>query len=186
MKTTAALLLFAPLVASASAPMVLVPPVPEFADSETCACSAIPGLSAGASETLTIHIELSNAATNQCEVWFCTDGGSTRACRDVLLKVDDGRLFIDGHNVGDAVHDGVLLPLGDISMDIVIVKRQLSGAVSSGVLVNGAPSAFLKTAVDAASPQTWRSIRVVSRGSVDEIPEVVVAKARIGTSIRLR
>lgn len=177
---------FMPICAWAGVTAVIEPSVPEFADGESCARSAVEPVTASASERMTISVAFPNVVTNQLEVWLCTDDAASRACRDVVLGIDGGRLFVGGRDAGSEMLDSALLPSGQIVLSITARSSQVSGNAVVGVSINGADNSFARPSIVSANPFEWRFVRVVSRGLSDDMPVILVVKNRIGTELRLR
>ena len=177
---------FMPICAWAGVTAVMEPSVPEFADGESCVRSVVEPVAASSSELMTVSVAFSNAVTNQLEVWFCTDDAASRACRDVVLGIDGGRLFVAGRDAGSEMFDSVLLPSGQIMLSITARSSQVSGNAVVGVSINGADNSFARSSIVSANPFEWRSVRVVSRGLSDDMPVMTVAKNRIGTTLKMR
>ena len=178
--------IFMPICAWAGVTAVMEPPMPEFADGESSALSAVETVSASASEIMTVSVSFRNAATNQLEVWICTDEAASRTCRDVVFGIDEGRLFVGGRDVGSWMFDSAALPFGQVAIEVTARSRQLSGDVVVGVSVNGIDNAFAVSSVADSNPFEWRSVRVVSRSLATDMPAVTVGKKRIGTELKLR
>ncbi len=177
---------FTPICAWAGVTAVMEPSVPEFADGESYVRSAVEPVVASASELMTISAAFPNAVTNQLEVWLCADDAASRACRDVVLGIDEGRLFVAGRDAGSEMFDSVLLPSGQIMLSITARSSQVSGNAVVGVSINGADNSFARSSIVSANPFEWRSVRVVSRGLSDDMPVMTVAKNRIGTTLKMR
>lgn len=184
MKSLLALLLM-PVCAWAGVTAEIAPPTPEFADGESSALSAVETVSASASEIMTVSVSFRNAATNQLEVWICTDEAASRACRDVVLGVDEGQMFVGGRDAGSGMSDSAVLPFGQVVLDITARSRQLSGNALVGVSVNGTENVFAKLHVSASNPMEWRSLRIVSRGVIEETPSATISKSKVGTLVKL-
>lgn len=178
--------IFMPICAWAGVTAVMEPPMPEFADGESSALSAVETVSASASEIMTVSVSFRNAATNQLEVWICTDEAASRTCRDVVFGIDEGRLFVGGHDVGSWMFDSAALPFGQVAIEVTARSRQSSGDAVVGVSVNGVDNVIAKSLLAAASPLGWRSLRVLSRGLSDDMPTLTVVKNRIGSTLKIR
>ena len=179
-------LVFMPICAWAGATAVIELPAPEFADGESSAMAAVESVSASASELMVVSVSFPNAATNQLEVWLCTDDSASRGCRDVVLGIDEGRLFVGGRDAGSEMLDSAVLPFGQVVMNVTARSRRLSGDAVVGVSVNGIGNAFAVSSVAASNPFEWRSVRIVSRGLSNDMPAVAVGKKRIGTTLKMR
>lgn len=177
---------FMPICAWAGVTAVIEPSVPGFADGESCARSAVEPVAASASERMTISVAFPNVVTNQLEVWLCTDDAASRACRDVVLGIVGGRLFVGWRDVGSEMLDSELQPSGQNVLDITARSSQLTGNAVVGVSINGADNLFARSHVVASNPFEWRSVRVVSRGLSGDMPVMAVVKNRIGARLRLR
>ena len=175
-----------PVCAGARVTAVIEPPTPEFADGETSALSAVEPLTASVSELMTVSVLFPNVATNQLEVWLCTDDSASRGCRDVVIGIDEGRMFVGGRDAGSEMLDSAALPFGQVMLDVTARSRRLSGDAVVGVSVNGVGHAFAASSVAASNPLEWRSVRVVSRGLSDDMPAMTVATKRIGTTVKMR
>ena len=177
---------FTPICAWAGVTAVMEPSVPEFADGESCVRSVVEPVAASASELMTVSAAFPNAVTNQLEVWLCTDDAASRACRDVVLGIDGGRLFVGGRDAGSEMLDSELQPFGQIVLDITARSGQLTGNAVVGVSINGTDNFFARSSVAASNPLEWRSVKVVSRGLSDGMPVVTIVTKRIGTTLKMR
>lgn len=163
-------------------------PDPMFNNCESTAKAMLPILEAGTSERLVVSINCPNTATNEFEVWFCTDEDASREARDLVISLDDGSLFVSGRDVKSQLPDWSSMPLGLCTLDIELRNRiynQESLLVKS--VVNGMQIPVLKMGVGMASPREWRSVKVVSRGlwNASDIT-VTVSKGEVGFSLILR
>lgn len=175
-----------PSFAFAGRTIEVAPPPPTFADFESCAQATIVPVSSVTAELLSVRVEFSNAATNQMEVWFCTDDAATRSHRDLLIGMDCGQFFASGREVEGALFDDAQMSSGRLFMDVSVRSRTLVGGAVVNVAVGGVPNGFAQSCVAAADPFSWRSVKVFSRGLSGDMPSIAVSKRRIGTAVRLR
>lgn len=175
-----------PSLAFAGSTVVVAPPPPTFADFESCAQTTIVPVSSVTAELLSVRVEFSNAATNQMEVWFCTDDAATRSHRDLLIGMDCGQFFASGQEVEGALFDDSQMSPGRLFMDVSVRSRPSVGCAVVNVEVGGVPYGFAQSCVAAADPFSWRSVKVFSRGLSGDMPSIAVSKERIGTTVRLR
>ena len=163
-------------------------PYPMFNNCESTAKAMLPILEAGTSERLVVSINCPNTATNEFEVWFCTDEDAKREARDLAISLDDGCLFVSGRDVKSQLPDWSNMPLGLCTLDIELRNRiycQESLFVKS--VVNGMQIPVLEMGVGMASPREWRSVKVVSRGMSDASDiTATVSKGEVGFSLILR
>ena len=163
-------------------------PDPMFNNCESTAKAMLPILEAGTSERLVVSINCPNTATNEFEVWFCTDEDASREARDLAISLDDGSLFVSGRDVKSQLPDWSSMPLGLCTLDIELRNRlynQESLLVKS--VVNGVQIPVLTMGVGMASPREWRSVKVVSRGMSDASDiTATVSKGEVGFSLILR
>ena len=135
-----------------------------------------------------VSINCPNTATNEFEVWFCTDEDASREARDLVISLDDGSLFVSGRDVKSQLPDWSSMPLGLCTLDIELRNRiynQESLLVKS--VVNGMQIPVLEMGVGMASPREWRSVKVVSRGMLDASDiTATVSKGEVGFSLILR
>lgn len=174
-----------PSFALAGSSVVVAPPPPTFADFESCMQATIVPVSAATAELLSVRVEFSNVATNQIEVWFCTDGVATRSHRDLLIGMDCGQFFAPGREVG-ALFDDAPMSVGRLIIDVSVRSRPSDGGVVVNVAVGGVPYVFAQSCVAAADPFAWHSVKVLSRGLSGGMPSIAVSKERIGTTLRVR
>lgn len=163
-------------------------PDPTFDSCESTAKSAVPVLEAGTPERLVVSIDCPNTATNEFEVWFCTDEYASREFRDLAIRLDDGCLFVSGRDDENTLQDCTGMTLGQCRIDIELRNRlydQESLLVKSSVNETQIP--VLATGLEMASPREWRSVKVVSRGVMNASDiTVTVTKGEIGFSVILR
>lgn len=163
-------------------------PDPMFDNCESTAKVVMPILEAGTPERLVVSIDCLNTATNEFEVWFCTDEDASREFRDLAICLDDGCLFMSGRDVKSQLPDWSNMPLGLCTLDIELRNRiycQESLFVKS--VVNGMQIPVLEMGVGMASPREWRSVKAVSRGMLDASDiTATVSKGEVGFSLILR
>ena len=175
-----------PSVAFAGRTIEVAPPPPTFADFESCAQATILRVSSVTAELLSVRVEFSNAATNQMELWFCTDDAATRSHRDLLIGMDCGQFFASGREVEGALFDDAPMSVGRLIIDVSVRSRPSDGGVVVNVAVGGVPYVFAQSCVAAADPFAWHSVKVLSRGLSGGMPSIAVSKERIGTTLRVR
>lgn len=163
-------------------------PDPMFNNCESTAKAMLPILEAGTSERLVVSINCPNTATNEFEVWFCTDEDAKREARDLVISLDDGSLFVSGRDVKSQLPDCSSMPLGLCTLDIELRNRiYCQEALLVKSVVNGMQIPVLEMGVGMASPREWRSVKVVSRGMLDASDiTATVSKGEVGFSLILR
>ena len=180
------LVLASPAIAGEATSVLL--PDPSFNDCEISAWTVIPVLDVGTPERLVVSINCPNTATNEFEVWFCTDEDASREARDLVISLDDGSLFVSGRDVKSQLPDWSSMPLGLCTLDIELRNRiynQESLLVKS--VVNGMQIPVLAMGLEMASPREWRSVKAVSRGMLDASDVMVtISKGEVGFSVILR
>ena len=164
------------------------PPDPMFDNCESTAKIVMPILETGTPERLMVSIDCLNTATNEFEVWFCTDEDASREFRDLAICLDDGCLFMSGRDDESLLPDVMSMPLGQYALGIELRNRicnQESLLVKS--VVNGMQIPVLAMGIGMANPREWRSVKVVSRGLWDASNiTVTVSKGEVGFSLILR
>ena len=163
-------------------------PDPMFNNCESTAKAMLPILEAGTSERLVVSINCPNTATNEFEVWFCTDEDAKREARDLAISLDDGCLFVSGRDVKSQLPDWSNMPFGLCTLDIELRNRIYNQeALLVKSVVNGMQIPVLEMGVGMASPREWRSVKVVSRGMLDASDiTTTVSKGEVGFSLILR
>lgn len=163
-------------------------PDPMFNNCESTAKAMLPILEAGTSERLVVSINCPNTATNEFEVWFCTDEDASREARDLAISLDDGYLFVSGRDDENLLQDWTSMPWGQCHLGIELRNRlysQESLLVKS--VVNGMQIPVLAMGLEMASPREWRSVKAVSRGMLDASDVMVtISKGEVGFSVILR
>ena len=164
------------------------PPDPTFEECESTAQSEIPILEAGTTERMVVSIDCLNTATNEFEVWFCTDEDASREFRDLAISLDDGCLFISGRDDESLLPDMTSVSLGQCALDIELRNRLYDqDALVVKTSVNGIQNPILAMVVGMASPRGWRSVRLVSREVWNASDmTVTVSKGEVGVSVILR
>ena len=164
------------------------PPDPSFDNCESTAKIVMPILETGTPVRLMVSIDCLNTATNEFEVWFCTDEDASREFRDLAICLDDGCLFMSGRDDEYLLPDVASMPLGQCALDIELRNRlynQDTLLVKSGV--NGTQIPVLTAGLGMVTPREWRSVRVVSRGMGNASDmTVTVSKGEVGFSVILR
>lgn len=157
-----------------------------YSDKEYAAIAELPHLDLLRSEKVTISIDAPNTATNQFEIWFCTDENATRAGRDFLIGFDDG-ITIHGLQSASSVTTIAENPSsGNFSIRLVYRTSTLRPKPKTQISLNNAP---LKESASSdftnASPSDWQSIRIISRGIDTPTPIIQVKREKIGTLIKI-
>ena len=163
-------------------------PDPSFSDCEVSAWAVIPVLEAGTPERLAVSVDCLNTATNEFEVWFCTDEEASWEFRDLVISMDDGCLFVAGRDDESLLPNWSSMPLGLCALDMELRNRlynQESLFVKS--VVNGVQIPVLTMGIGMTKPREWRSVKVVSRG-VRNVSDIIVSvsKGEVGFSVILR
>ena len=163
-------------------------PDPASVDCETTSHDVIPILETGTPKRLVVSIDCLNTATNEFEVWFCTDEDAKRESRDLVVMLDEGRLLVSRRDIKSMLPGESILPLGLNSLGVELwnlLYRQDTLLVKTSV--NGIQNSILAMGVGIASPREWRSVRVVSRGVRNASDmTVTVSKGEVGFSVILR
>ncbi|MBQ6142458.1 MAG: hypothetical protein IJI54_14375 [Kiritimatiellae bacterium] len=163
-------------------------PDPASVDCETTSHDVIPILETGTPKRLVVSIDCLNTATNEFEVWFCTDEDAKRESRDLVVMLDEGRLLVSRRDIKSMLPGESILPLGLNSLGVELwnlLYRQDTLLVKTSV--NGIQNSILAMGVGIASPREWRSVRVVSRGVGNASDmTVTVSKGEVGFSVILR
>ena len=163
-------------------------PDPASVDCETTSHDVIPILETGTPKRLVVSIDCLNTATNEFEVWFCTDEDAKRESRDLVVMLDEGRLLVSRRDIKSMLSGESILPLGLNSLGVELwnlLYRQDTLLVKTSV--NGIQNSILAMGVGIASTREWRSVRVVSRGVGNASDmTVTVSKGEVGFSVILR
>ena len=163
-------------------------PDPSFEDCETTAYDVIPMLETGTPKRLVVTIDCLNTATNEFEVWFCTDENASLEFRDLVVILDEGRVMVSGRDVQSMLPGESILPLGINSLGVELwnlLYQQDTLLVKTSV--NGIQNHTLAMGLGMANPREWRSVRVVSRGLWStSVVTTTVSKGEVGFSVILR
>jgi len=163
-------------------------PDPSFSDCEVSAWAVIPVFEAGTPERLAVSLDCLNTATNEFEVWFCTDEEASWEFRDLVVSLDEGNLLVSGRDVKNQSSGGSILPFGRCVLGIEFRNRLFQqGSLFVKPEINGMRIPALDTGIEVARPRQWRSVRVVSRGMRNASDIIVsVSKGEVGFSVILR
>ena len=184
MKTAILSLAMLPFAALAWRAVSLDAGVPAYFDGEAVAVAKVSECDYAPSR-YAVLVESANTATNEFEVWFCTNSVASPVSCDFVFGMDAGRLFARGRDLRSVVFDDGTIQTNAVTV-ILGFERKMSGEMLlDAVEVNEVEHGFLTAQFSAAHPERWRSLKLVSRDCAATPPTVTVTRRKIGTSIHL-